>query len=183
VRFDGKWKLDWAGQGGLPVGGAESETGVMGQLQLPMFPSGTKLINNNVGVECKEGKVVYLHGHLPVFQHEAKDLKSFRYFTSQMVDTGVVRAGEVVEAFGVPLGTVKRYLNVYRAQGGSGFFQTKQRKRSATKLTGENKEKAEQLLRAGHAVAEVSRQTGVLTTTLHKAIKAGRLESKKKSLR
>lgn len=155
----------------------------MPQLQLPIFPSGTKAINNNVGVECKEGKVVYVHGHLPVFQHGEKDLNSFRYFTSQMVDSGVVRAGEVVEAFGVPLGTVKRYVSVYRAQGGSGFFQTKQRQRSATKLTAENKETAERLLRAGQSVAEVSRQTGVLATTLHKAINAGRLESKKKRVR
>jgi len=30
-----------------------------------MFPSGITLINQNAGVECKEGKVVYLHRHLP----------------------------------------------------------------------------------------------------------------------
>lgn len=155
----------------------------MPQLQLPIFPSETKLINNSVGVECKDGKVVYLHGHLPLFQHAVEDLNSFRFFTSQMVDSGVVRAGELVEAFGVPLGTVKRYVGVYRAQGGSGFFQSRQRKRSETKLTADNKARAEQLLSAGHSVAEVSRQTGVLATTLHKAITAGRLESKKKSLR
>ncbi len=80
----------------------------MPQLQLPLFPAGIKAINQDIGVECKDGKVVYVHGHLPVFQHEETDLKSFRFFTSQMVDRGVVRAGEVAGTFGVPQGTVKR---------------------------------------------------------------------------
>lgn len=155
----------------------------MPQLQLPIFPSGTKSINQNVGVECKEGRVVYLHGHLPLFQHVAGDVKTFRFITSQMVDSGVVRAGELVEAFGVPLGTVKRYVGVYRKLGAAGFFQARQRTRSETKLTPENKQKAEQLLSAGSNVAEAARQTGVLATTLRKAIKAGRLEVKKKRTR
>lgn len=64
-------------------------------LQLPMFPDGTKEINRDLGVQCADGKVVYLHGHLPVFQHEENDLQSFRLFTSQLVANGVARAREV----------------------------------------------------------------------------------------
>ena len=152
----------------------------MPQLQLPIFPDGTKEINRDVGVQCAEGKVVYLHGHLPVFQHDEKDVKSFRLFTSQMVANGVARAREVVEAFGVPLGTVKRYAGVFRREGPAGFYQSKERKRSETKLTEEVKEKAQALLSAGCSVAEVARQTGVEATTLHKAIRTKRLQFKKK---
>jgi transposase len=152
----------------------------MPQLQLPIFPAGTKEINQNIGVECEEGRVVYLHGHLPVFQHEASDLKSFRLITSQMVVSGVVRAREVVEAFGVPLGTVKRYVGLFRAKGAAGFYQSRIRQRSETKLTTEVKEQAQQLLSAGCNVAEVARETGVLATTLHKALRAKRLDFKKK---
>ncbi len=155
----------------------------MPQLQLPLFPAGIKAINQDIGVECKDGKVVYVHGHLPVFQHEETDLKSFRFFTSQMVERGVVRAGEVAGTFGVPQGTVKRYVGVYRTQGGAGFFQNKPRNRSATKITPENKEEVDRLLREGRTVAEVSRQTGILETTIHKARTAGRLESKKRYYR
>lgn len=153
----------------------------MAQLQLPIFPAGTKEINPDIGVQCAEGKVVYLHGHLPVFQHDENDLKSFRLFTSQMVANGVARAREVVQAFGVPMGTVKRYVGVFRMEGPPGFYASKARRRSATKVTGEIQEKAQELLSAGCSVAEVARETGVLATTLHKAIRAKRLQLKKKS--
>jgi transposase len=152
----------------------------MPQLQLPIFPAGTKEINQDVGVQCEQGKVVYVHGHLPVFQHNAEDLKSFRLFTSQMVVSGAVRAREVVEAFGVPMGTVKRYVGVFRKDGAAGFYESKPRTRSESKLTAEVKEKAQALLSAGSSVAEAARQTGVLATTLHKALRTERLQSKKK---
>jgi hypothetical protein len=38
-----------------------------------------------------DGKVVYFRGLLPVFQHDAKDLKSFRMYTSQLIANGMVR--------------------------------------------------------------------------------------------
>lgn len=66
-----------------------------------------------------------------------------------MVDSGVVRAREVSKAFGVPMGTVKRYLAVFRASGAGGIYRDRARKRSATKLTPEKREEAEQLLNAG----------------------------------
>ena len=152
----------------------------MPQLQLPIFPAGTKEINQDVGVRCAEGKVVYLHGHLPVFQHDEKDLNSFRLFTSQMVVQGVARAREVVEAFGVPLGTVKRYVSLFHTEGPAGFYESKARQRSETKLSEEVKQQAQALLSGGCSVAEAARQTGVLATTLHKAIRAKRLRFKKK---
>ena len=155
----------------------------MPQLQLAIFPDGTKEINRDLGVQCAQGKVVYLHGHLPVFQHEESDLKSFRLFTSQLVASGVARARDVVEAFGVPLGTVKRYAGLFRREGPAGFYQSKPRRRSETKLTPAIKEQAQTLLSAGCSVAQAARQSGVLATTLHKAIRAKRLPLKKKSRR
>ena len=152
----------------------------MPQLQLPIFPAGTKEINQDVGVHCAEGTVVYVHGHLPVFQHDEKDLQSFRLFTSQMVVQGTARAREVVEAFGVPLGTVKRYVGLFHTAGPAGFYASKPRQRSATRLTEEVKQEAQALLSAGSSVAEAARQTGVLATTLHKAIRAQRVQFKKK---
>ena len=57
----------------------------MPQLQLPIFPADVTPINQQVAVSCESGKVVYVHGLLPVFQHERGDLASFRLFTSQMI--------------------------------------------------------------------------------------------------
>src|SRR5437870_9564394 len=60
----------------------------MPQMQLPIFPAGVTEINNRVAVEAKEGQVCYVYGHLPVFQHEETDVKSFRMFESDDRDGG-----------------------------------------------------------------------------------------------
>ena len=144
-------------------------------MQLPMFPAGVTEINNRVAVEAKDGQVCYVHGHLPVFQHEETDVRSFRMFTSQMIETGTVKPREIVETFGVPMVTVKRYMKVYRKHGVQGFYETKPRHSSASKLKGETLERAQQLLDQGQSVPEVAEELNVLGNTVHKAIRAGRL--------
>ena len=147
----------------------------MPQMQLPMFPAGVTEINNRVAVEAKDGQVCYVHGHLPVFQHEERDVRSFRMFTSQMIVTGTVKPKEIVETFGVPMVTVKRYMKVYRNYGAKGFYETKPRHSSASKLKDEILERAQQLLDEERSVPEVAEELNVLANTLHKAIRAGRL--------
>jgi transposase len=147
----------------------------MPQLQLPIFPAGVTEINSRVAVEAKEGQVCYVYGHLPVFQHEESDIRSFRMFTSQMILTGSVKPREIVETFSVPMVTVKRYMKVYRQQGAKGFYESKPRHSSASKLKGELLERAQQLLDQGRDVAEVGEELNVLGNTIHKAIRAGRL--------
>jgi len=102
-------------------------------------------INQQVAVSCESGKVVYVHGLLPVFQHERGDLASFRLFTSQMIANGSVRHSEIARTFGVPLATVKRYVKLYREKGAQGFFAPR-RRRSAVVLTPEVKAQAQALL-------------------------------------
>ena len=92
--------------------------------------------------------MAYLHGRLPVFQHDEKDLASFRLFTSQMIANGNVRHGEIVSAFGVPLSTVKRYAKLYREKGAAGFFAPR-RRRFAAVLTEEVKPQAQARLDEG----------------------------------
>jgi hypothetical protein len=147
----------------------------MPQMQLPIFPAGFTEINNQVAVETKDGQVVYVYGHLPVFQHEETDVWSFRMFTSQMIVTGSVRPREIVETFGVPMVTVKRYTKVYREKGAKGFYETKLRHSSASKLKGDVLDRAQKLLDEGRGVPEVAEEIEVLANTIHKAIRAGRL--------
>jgi transposase len=147
----------------------------MPQLQLPIFPTGVTEINTRIAVESKEGRVCYVYGHLPVFQHEETDVRSFRMFTSQMIETGTVKPREIVETFGVPMVTVKRYMKVYREHGAKGFYETKPRHSSASKLKGETLERAQQLLDQGQSIPEVAEELNVLGNTVHKAIRAGRL--------
>jgi len=152
----------------------------MPQLQLPMFPAGVTEINTRVAVEAKDGRVCYIHGHLPVFQHDEKDVRSFRMFTSQMIVNGTAKPKEIVQTFRVPMGTVKRYMKVYRDYGAKGFYEPKPRHSSASVLKGEVLERAQQLLDEGPSVPEVAKQLKVLANTIHKAIRAGRLRQPQK---
>ena len=151
----------------------------MPQLQLPIFPAGTTLITAELAFDCQGGKVTYLNGHLPVFQHAQEDLAAFRLFTSQLVDMGVVRQVDIVNVFGVPLPTVKRYLKLLRVDGKKAFFAAPKR-RSAPVLTDEARHIVEGLIEEGKTVQEVAKASGVKANTLHKAIRAGRLPRVKK---
>ena len=152
----------------------------MPQLQLPIFPAGVVEINNRIAVQKEAGRVVYLCGHQPVFQHAEQDVRSFRMFTSQMIEGGTVKPKEIVKTFGVPMITVKRYVKLYRECGSQGFYEAKPRHSSASVLKGEVRQQAQQLLDTGRSVPEVARELKVLANTLHKAIHAGRLQSPQK---
>ena len=126
----------------------------MPQLQLPIFSPEVTSLTEDFAFQREDGKVVYFHGLLPVFQHDEKDLKSFRMFTSQLIANGTVRQRDIVRAFGVPLGTVKRYMKVHRQHGTAGFFRP-QRRRSANVLTAEVKLRAQALIDVQQASAAV----------------------------
>jgi DNA invertase Pin-like site-specific DNA recombinase len=133
-------------------------------------------------VQKHEGQVWYIHGHLPVFHHDEKDVQSFRMFTSQMIVNGTVKPKEIMRVFGVPSITVKRYVKVFREQGAKGFYESKPRQSSASVLKGEVLERARTLLEQGGSVTEVSSELNVFANTLHKAIRAGRLPAPQKKL-
>lgn len=154
----------------------------MPQLQLPIFPAGVTEINSRIAVQKEAGTVWYIHGHLPVFQHEEQDVRSFRMFTSQMIESGTVKPKEIVKTFGVPMITVKRYMKLYRDQGSSGFYEAKLRHSSASVLKGPVLEQAQRLLDEGRSVPEVAVELSVLANTVHKAIRAGRLRGSQKKV-
>jgi DNA invertase Pin-like site-specific DNA recombinase len=151
----------------------------MPQLQLPVFAPGLTSITEDLAVQREDGRVVYFHGLMPVFQHDEKDLKTFRMYTSQLIANGTVRQRDIVRAFQVPLATVKRYMKVHRQHGAKGFFQ-EPRRRGAAVITAEVQAQAQQLLDAGQSVPEVAKELGILADTLRKAIGAGRLHAVKK---
>jgi len=150
----------------------------MPQIQLPIFPQGLTYINNQIGVEKRDGKVYYFHGLLPVFSHEEADIESFRYITSQLVAAGNVSQAEIVKAFGVPSISVKRAVSRLRKEGLEGFSR-KTKGGVAHVLTPEVAGKAPGLLNEGHSAGEVARRLGLKVSTIRKALGAGRLHKKK----
>lgn len=152
----------------------------MPQVQLPIFPAGSIEINRDLACRTEADQVVYYNGHLPIFTHAKSDLASFRLFTSQLIVQGSATQGHVAKAFGVPLIAIKRATKLYRQRSAAGFFVPKPR-REGSKLNTEKLEQARALLVQGQPLAVVSRQTGVLTDTLRKAIQAGRIPAVKKT--
>jgi hypothetical protein len=151
----------------------------MAQVQLPLFPSGTTAINEVLAYERRADQVVYFNGHLPVFTHRTGDLASFRLFTTQLIVNGTATQGQIVQAFGVPLTTVKRGCRAYRERGAAAFFKPAARRRGS-RLTPERLAEAQRLLDQGQRVPEISVALGILPSTLHKALKDGRLRGVKK---
>src|SRR6266568_3555833 len=137
----------------------------MPQLQLPIFPAGSQCITDEIAVESRDKQVVYIYGSLPIFQHREGDLQSFRLFTSQLIEMGVARQVDIVNAFGVPLPTVKRYLKLLRDGGSKAFF-AEPKRRSASVLKGERRQIAERLIEEGKSVPEVAQASGVKANTL-----------------
>ena len=164
------------------MGESRGEHEVMPQVQMPVFPAWTTKITAELAFEKREGKVVYFNGHLPVFIHGQEDLGAFRLYTSQLIINGTASQGQIVEAFGVPLVTVKRCVKRLREKGAGAFFKAPERK-AGSKLTPERLVQAQARLDEGWSVPAISQELGVLKSTLHKAIDDGRLKQRIKKKR
>ena len=146
----------------------------MPQAQLPIFPNGTTIINANLAIEKKDGRVTYFNGTMPVFVHDEHDLNTFRMITSQFYVNGNATQAEICRAFDVIPISVKRSVKKYREHGAAGFYQTRNT-RGATVLTAEVLEQAQDLLDQDKAVSEVAEAVAVKSNTLNKAILDKRL--------
>ena len=86
----------------------------MPQLQLPLFPEGITLINQNIGFLRQGSTITYVYGNLPVFTHSLYVIQSFRMFTSQLYINGSASQAEICRAFGVSKISVLRSVKLYR---------------------------------------------------------------------
>ena len=148
----------------------------MPQLQLPMFPDGVTHITPELAFMKADARVTYFNGQMPVFVHDADDVRTFRLITSQFCVNGNAKQSEIARAFGVSLISVKRAVKCYREKGPQGFYAPRGRRGPAV-LTAPVLARAQALLDAGEGVAEVARQLALKRDTLAKAVAAGRLHS------
>jgi len=147
------------------------------QLQLALFPEGVTSITAEVGFQCRDGRVTYFYGHLPLFHHDAADIISFRIITSHMILSGAVRECDILRAFPVPRITLRRSVKKLREEGIRAFFEDRRRGRPSV-LKGPVHERAQQMLDEGRSVAAIGRELKVKADALYKAIRQGRLRKR-----
>ena len=146
----------------------------MAQLQLPVFPAGVTQLSGDLGVECRDGKVSYFCGTLPVFTHREEDVKSFRFFTSQLYVDGKVTQSDIVRVFGVSEISVKRAVKLLSKEGPGGFWRPRPTRGPAV-LTPAVLQQAQEKLDQGESLAAVAAALEVKYDTLRKAARHGRL--------
>jgi hypothetical protein len=115
------------------------------QMQLPIFPTSTKLVNANVGFFEKDDFVYYLHNGSPIYCHQKDDLNSYRYITANLVLTNLCSPSELATALGVNPRNIQRYAKSLREKGADWFFQRVEKRGDAHKLTPEKMTQTQQL--------------------------------------
>lgn len=148
----------------------------MGQLLLPIFPNDTKLITPTLGVREIKGIVCYFHCGVPIFSHEAGDLSSFRFITSNLIKQGQCTKQEIADTFYVSFDSANRWTKQYEAKGGSVFFNEESRHGRSYKLLPPVLERIQVKLNTGKSVNSIAKQEGISEGSIRYAISQGRLK-------
>ena len=148
------------------------------QMQLPLFPNSTKLINFCVGFFEKDGFVYYLHNGSPIYCHEKNDLNSYRYTMANLIVTKFCTPSEVAKALGVSNRNIQRYAKTLREKGTDWFFKREEKRGDAHKLTTELLDDAQDMINNFYSVVDIARLLGVTEGALRYHIKKGTLKKK-----
>jgi transposase len=154
----------------------------MAQRLLPLLPAGSTPITDTLSVVNEGGRWTYFLGLMPVFTHDAAEVRSFQMFTAQLAANGHCKLVDIQRAFGVSPISVKRAVKRYREGGGCQAFFTPRKGRGAGVLKPDMVEKLQTLLDDGASHQEAARQLGVKAETVRKGIKRGLLHAAKKKL-
>jgi hypothetical protein len=148
------------------------------QMQLPIFPTSTKLINNCIGVFEKNDFIYYLHNGSPIFCHGKDDLNYYRFVTGNLVNTGLCTPIEIARAFGVSNRNIQRYAKALREKGSDWFLNRDDNRGSCHKVTEEVISQAQKLIDDFYSVSDVARLLGVTEGALRYHIKKGTIKKK-----
>jgi len=148
------------------------------QMQLPLFPNSTKLINDCVGFFERDGFVYYLHNGSPIYCHDKNDLNSYRYIVANLIVTKLCAPSEIGKALCVSNRNIQRYAKTLREKGTDWFFKREEKRGDAHKLTSEMLEEAQRLINKFYSVVDVARLLGVTEGALRYHIKKGAIKKK-----
>lgn len=146
------------------------------QIQLPLFPEGTKMISDNVGVYVKGKIVQYIVNGLPIYSHDKENLNAFRFITSNLINQGLCRKVEIERGFNISEDSVHRYYKKFQNEGEGGFFGADARHGRAHKILGECRIRIQQKLSKGQSVNSIAKEEGVRESAIRYQIKQGLLK-------
>jgi transposase len=148
------------------------------QLQLPIFPSTTKLINSNVGVFHKDEFVYYLHNGSPVYCHKIEDREGFRYILASLVNSGLCKCSEIADALGIHRKNVERYSKALREKGTKHFLNREDGRGQCHKMTEGLISQAEELLNQGYSQKRTAEMLNVSEGAIRYHIRKGKIKKK-----
>lgn len=150
------------------------------QIQLPLFPIQTKLINNNVGFFEKSGIVYYLHNGSPIYCHNKEDVNNYRYIVANLVESGLCQPSEIGFALGVSTRNIQRYAKSLREKGASWFFNREDNRGQCYKLNDKLLETAQEQIYANIPISQIARRLEVTEGAIRHHIRHGKLKKTSK---
>lgn len=148
------------------------------QMQLPIFPQTTKLINSSIGIFEKDSFVYYLHNGSPIFCHDKNDLNSYRFIVANLITTNLCTPTELSHALGVSNRNMQRYAQTLRVKSAKWFFDRPDKQNDAHKLTPDKLLEAQGLLDQSISVLSVAKQLGVSEGAIRYHLKQGNIKKK-----
>lgn len=148
------------------------------QLQLPVFPETTKLINSSVGFFKERDFIYYLHNGSPIFCHHVDSMNNYRYILANLVQSKLCSASEVSRALGVSARNIERYAKKLRNHGMESFFNQTDGRGECYKMTESTLIKAQQFLDAGMSQLKTSKELGLSESCIRYHLKNGNLKKK-----
>jgi DNA-binding transcriptional ArsR family regulator len=148
------------------------------QLQLPFFPSDTKLINDTLGFREQGETVYYLHNGSPIYCHAQDDRNGYRFVLANLIVNKLCTISELCSALGERRKNIERYFKAYREQGAEYFFSRKETRGQCYKMT-PNKLAAIQLeLDRGLSIYRIALNHEVSESAISYHIRKGTLKKK-----
>jgi DNA-binding CsgD family transcriptional regulator len=148
------------------------------QMQLPIFPVDTKLVNNTLGILSTDEMVYYLHNGSPVFCHPESNINHYRFICGNLVANGLCTASELADALGVTRRSIERYAKKHRESDGDAFLVKPDRRGQCFKMTPKVLAKTQELLDQGLNKEEIARQLNISSSSIRNHIKKGGLKKK-----
>lgn len=149
------------------------------QLRLPLFPLGTEMISDCLGVYEENGLVQYIANGLPVYAHSKEDLNAFGYITSNFIEMGLCRKVDIQRCFHVSENFVYRSHKKFVEQGEEAFFGKDKRHGYAHKIVGERKDRIQQKLYSGQSVNSIAKEERIRESAIRYHINKGSLKKKR----